>query len=216
MILELVFLEIWAQSMENNLDYKEYSTSNNRKIRVYDNLVTYSDLIYYRTFCQNSIYRIGVTSSLVLEHKHRFETFFQSEFSEQDDENFKLLENLKPQIPWIFKNRKRNKSWINSSYTGSIYRIHTDISPNNNKFTSLGLEDCPSLSLLCLLNVKWDQEDGGETIFYNDFLEAEIAISQKPGRVIIFDSTIPHKPGFHLPNLNDPRSLYVVQLIPNE
>jgi hypothetical protein len=44
------------------------------------------------------------------------------------------------------------------------------------------------------VNTRWDRNWGGETLFANDEGECEIAVEYKPGRVVLFDSLIPHKP----------------------
>ena len=51
-------------------------------------------------------------------------------------------------------------------------------------------------------NVDYHPNFGGETIFYDDKLNASRVISPKPGRVVIFDGRIPHKgtpPTFRYP-----------------
>ena len=67
---------------------------------------------------------------------------------------------------------------INLSAPHQKNRIHTD-------------ED--ALTLVYYVNPKWDFTWGGHTLFMDDLLqEAEYTCIYKPGRVVIFDGTIPH------------------------
>lgn len=62
------------------------------------------------------------------------------------------------------------------------------------------------LTALWYLCEKWDTEWGGETLFYSDEGDAQIAVSPKPARLVLFDGQIRHagKP----PNRNCPVGRY--------
>ena len=47
-------------------------------------------------------------------------------------------------------------------------------------------------TVLVYMNAEWRPEWGGETIFYDDRLEAQRIVTPKPGRIVIFDGRIPH------------------------
>ena len=47
-------------------------------------------------------------------------------------------------------------------------------------------------TVIVYLNVHWDPEWGGETIFFDDDLDARHLVQPRPGRVCIFDGRIPH------------------------
>ena len=47
-------------------------------------------------------------------------------------------------------------------------------------------------TVLVYLNAEWRPDWGGETIFYDDQLEAKRIVTPKPGRIVIFDGRIPH------------------------
>tara|TARA_B100000287_G_scaffold402367_1_gene423220 strand:- start:1151 stop:1864 length:714 start_codon:yes stop_codon:yes gene_type:complete len=52
---------------------------------------------------------------------------------------------------------------------------------------------CPdNKTVLVYMNPAWDPQWGGETIFYNDDLDAVRLVQPRPGRVVIFDGRIPH------------------------
>ena len=62
------------------------------------------------------------------------------------------------------------------------------------------------LTALWYLCESWDTEWGGETLFYDDAGDAQIAVSPKPARLLLFDGAIRHagKP----PNRNCPVARY--------
>jgi len=62
------------------------------------------------------------------------------------------------------------------------------------------------LTALWYLCERWDTEWGGETLFYSDDGDAQVAVSPKPGRLVLFDGQIRHagKP----PNRNCPVGRY--------
>jgi len=62
------------------------------------------------------------------------------------------------------------------------------------------------LTALWYLCESWDTEWGGETLFYDDSGDAQIAVSPKPARLLLFDGAIRHagKP----PNRNCPVARY--------
>jgi hypothetical protein len=39
---------------------------------------------------------------------------------------------------------------------------------------------------------EWNAEGGGETLFYNSNMDAEIAVAPKPGWLVVFDGNITH------------------------
>lgn len=47
-------------------------------------------------------------------------------------------------------------------------------------------------TVVVYLNHYWDPQFGGETIFFDDDLDAQRIVQPRPGRVIIFDGRIPH------------------------
>ena len=62
------------------------------------------------------------------------------------------------------------------------------------------------LTALWYLCEQWDTEWGGETLFYDDAGDAQIAVTPKPARLLLFDGAIRHagKP----PNRNCPVARY--------
>jgi len=78
-----------------------------------------------------------------------------------------------------------NRAYCNAiSYGDMLYR-HRDN------------RDVASRDLTALLFVaeQWESDWGGETLFYDEEGEAVFAVSPKPGRLVLFRSTIEHRAG---------------------
>ena len=85
--------------------------------------------------------------------------------------------------------------YTNFASFGDILLTHLDALPDTRELTALWF--------LC---EQWDKEWGGETLFYNAAGDAEIAVSPRPARLLLFDGAIRHagKP----PNRNCPIGRY--------
>jgi len=85
--------------------------------------------------------------------------------------------------------------YTNYSSYGDVLLTHVDALPTARELTALWF--------LC---ERWDTEWGGETLFYGATGEAQIAVSPRPARLLLFDGAIRHagKP----PNRNCPVSRY--------
>jgi Rps23 Pro-64 3,4-dihydroxylase Tpa1-like proline 4-hydroxylase len=74
------------------------------------------------------------------------------------------------------------KAYINCGIKGDSHECHVDAYYKDQGKT-----------LLYYANRDWNPNFGGETIFYNeDRTEIEFVSTYKPGRVVVFDSEIPH------------------------
>ena len=101
----------------------------------------------------------------------------------------------------VLSDYELTRSWITVSSPLTKYYWHVDISnPNFN-----------SKTLLYHVNYKWDNEWGGETLFANEDGDCEYCVEYKPGRIVIFDGTIAHKPAVISPQAEEFRFMYVMQ-----
>ena len=73
------------------------------------------------------------------------------------------------------------RAYTNYSSFGDVLLTHVDALPNARELTALWF--------LC---ERWETDWGGETLFYDDAGEAELAVSPKPGRLLLFDGAIRH------------------------
>ncbi len=74
------------------------------------------------------------------------------------------------------------RAYVNSSVFGDMYYAHRDCSPHRNHVT-----------ILYYVNLNWQIDWGGETIFYDDNNEAQLAVAPKPGRMVISRGAILHR-----------------------
>ena len=74
------------------------------------------------------------------------------------------------------------RAYVNSSTYGDDYYIHRDTPVNTRHVT-----------LLYYVNLHWEPEWGGETIFYDENYDAQVVVSPRPGRLIVSRSSILHR-----------------------
>jgi SM-20-related protein len=74
--------------------------------------------------------------------------------------------------------------YINNSIYGDVYFAHRDCDQNLRNFT-----------VLYYGNLNWHSDWGGETIFYNDQHDAELAVTPRPGRIVVSRGAILHRGG---------------------
>jgi len=154
-------------------------------IEIFDNFLDRKDVEALYKFCCLQSYSISGKSRI-----HSDEEYENRDLSLicriNESNNFPLITTLKNNISEI----------LGGNY--SCYRYYI----NAFKFSDASLSHidyCPSKSLcktaIIYCNKEWDIDWGGETVFF-DSLEksSEIikSIIPKPGRMVLFDSNIPH------------------------
>ncbi len=74
------------------------------------------------------------------------------------------------------------------------YRVYTNFASYGDTLLTHvdALPEARELTALWYLCERWDTEWGGETLFYDATGDAEIAVSPKPGRLLLFDGAIRH------------------------
>ncbi len=73
------------------------------------------------------------------------------------------------------------RCYCNHAAYGDMLFTHTDAQPNQKGLTALWY-----------IAPEWNVEWGGETLFYDSNMDAEAAVTPKPGRLVIFDGAITH------------------------
>ena len=109
-----------------------------------------------------------------------------------------VLNYLEAIIPDLPPRANMYASYVNSLKFGDMPGIHVD--------APYFVED--NLTVLVYLNAEWMPNWGGETIFYDDKLDAKKIVSLKPGRVVMFDGRIPHTG--RAPNRITPYNRYIL------
>jgi hypothetical protein len=74
--------------------------------------------------------------------------------------------------------------YVNSSVYGDVYFPHRDCDAH-----------LKNVTVLYYGNMAWQADWGGETIFYSDDGDAELAVSPRPNRVVVSRGGILHKGG---------------------
>jgi SM-20-related protein len=74
------------------------------------------------------------------------------------------------------------------------YRVYTNFASHGDLLLTHvdALPGARELTALWFVAERWDTEWGGETLFYDDQGDAQIAVSPKPGRLLLFDGAIRH------------------------
>lgn len=73
------------------------------------------------------------------------------------------------------------RCYTNFASYGDILMTHVDALP--------GARELTALWFLC---DRWDVEWGGETVFFDSSGDAQVIVSPKPGRLVLFDGAIRH------------------------
>jgi hypothetical protein len=157
------------------------ATVEGKPIAIYDDVFTFSARSEMYHFANNSLYTIDRFTSDLPEMSQYHRTI-KSSFTVTDMVRFKFFHN-----DFILKFIKENNlrifnTYINLCTASDIYQYHVD------SFT-------PGIpTMLYYLNQEWDPIWEGETHFANSTMK-DILFSAAfvPGRLVIFDSTIPHK-----------------------
>ena len=95
-----------------------------------------------------------------------------------------FLCSLKTTVERLFPGERFSdqRAYVNCSVYGDSYYLHRDCTFQERHVTAL-----------YYANFEWQPDWGGETIYYNDEEDAELAITPKPGRLVIARGAILHR-----------------------
>ena len=173
-------------------------------IDVFDGIFDADEQHRMHHFAGNSLFHTKGASSCLYEARKDF--FLRSSFSESDIRHFGIfeLENYKNFIKAYNIDFKPTNYWIVLSTHLSEYTYHADNALKGKR------------TLLYYMNTRWDKDWGGETLFSNDNLTEVVYTSMViPGRIVLFDSRIPHKPSIPTPRANAFRLTFVINFTKN-
>jgi hypothetical protein len=74
------------------------------------------------------------------------------------------------------------RAYVNNAVYGDSYYIHRDCPV-----------ECQNVTVLYYANLTWQADWGGETLFYNDENDAVLAVSPRPGRLVVGRGSILHR-----------------------
>ena len=73
------------------------------------------------------------------------------------------------------------RSYVNAAFFGDMLYTHTDCLPGAGELTALWF--------VC---ARWDPEWGGETLFFDQSMDARAVVSPRPGRLVLFNGELTH------------------------
>lgn len=73
------------------------------------------------------------------------------------------------------------RCYCNYAAHGDMLFTHTDCPPNAGELTALWF-----------IAPEWNADWGGETLFFDSSMDAQAVVSPRPGRLVLFDGSLPH------------------------
>ena len=73
------------------------------------------------------------------------------------------------------------RCYCNYAAYGDMLFTHTDCAPGAGELTALWF-----------VTPEWNVEWGGETVFYDATMDAQVVVSPRPGRLVVFDGSLLH------------------------
>ena len=160
---------------------KEILTSSGRKIHVFEDLFDFATRSQMYNFAVQSMFKIDGSDNGLLESKEHLSLV--SIYGPYDVDRLGVLNNIPEdiKIQYNISSERLRHAMINLCTPSDRFHTHVD---NNFK---------DSITLVYYLNMDWSPEWGGETIFLDeDGTNFEYVSQYKPGKLILFDSRIPH------------------------
>jgi len=153
-------------------------TSSGKLLEVYDDCFTYNERADWYKFIKNSFFK---SDGFDHDYDGTNKMQFYSSYSLEDVANMGFLQSTnfkKINEEYKLLDRGIKQCRVNLSPPSEYATIHTDRN---------------GLTLLYYANLEWDLNWSGHTLFMDDNLsEAEYTCLYKPGRVVLFDGSIPH------------------------
>jgi hypothetical protein len=160
--------------------YKNFTTSDNRIIHIFEDAVDYNFQTKIYNYVKNSLFTITGYDNGILEERH---LTLISHYDVTDLEECGFLSGLPEEIKSLISPQEYNVTdvLVNLCKPDDIFHIHSDDTTNN------------GLTLIYYVNLKWQLEWGGDTVFL-DSTSKEIEYTSKysPGKFVLFDGGIPH------------------------
>lgn len=165
--------------------YHEHTTKSGHKIRIWDDLYP---LVVRSKIMRNvlALPFFGAPSYDTQIWTMDSKIVLHAELNDWQMSEFGFFTNLpdevKPQFDELLNGRAFQSAWVNLNIGGTPHRVHPDSDTPN------------SISFLYYANLEWSPQWDGYTIFRSaDLSEIEYVSDYVPGRLIAFDSCIPHK-----------------------
>ena len=151
-------------------------TENNKIIQIYDDVFDFRYRYRIYDFIKKSYFQIGWVDSSVPEKSYEF---LHSSYSKEDMDRMGFFEKIE-------------NTPIMDHLKGLEYK-HTKVNLSTSSDANFVHAHPEKLAILYYVNFDWQDGWHGETIFYDEYGKDIIYTSPyTPGRIIVFDATIPH------------------------
>lgn len=150
-------------------------TSSGKTIEIFKDALSYRERQIIYGFVTRSNFRIYEYDHMFTKYKNQT----SSPYSQQDIENLGILS-----IPSVKK--------ILQSYDFTEVTQCRVNAATNSEYDTPHFDNC-RYTMLYYANIKWQLEWGGQTLFLNESLnKVEHCSLVEPGKIIVFDGSIPH------------------------
>lgn len=168
-------------SLDNtmNYKYKKIECEDGKQIEIFDNVFPLHWRTTTYTFVKGSYFQIGWEDDLSGDHG-KYDQHIHSKYSHDDFKTLGMREYLSkvPEINDVITKLRLDTIVVNLSCSTDSYLVHTHPSKK---------------VILYYTNLEWQDGYHGETQFWSeDRSSVQFTSPYVPGRVIMFDSTIPH------------------------
>ncbi len=173
----------------------------NRSVDIFDDMIPFSEQCRLYYYALRSKFSIGGAANKLPENAYMQNTLY-CEFTPEEIKTHGFISI--PEIREFIKsnNYRIQKYYLNLGTSSDLYAYHVDNINEGGK------------TILCYLNTKWSTDWEGETHFSDSAAKEVLAsVSFIPGRVVIFDSLIPHKASQPSFNAEHYRMVLAVKLI---
>ena len=162
---------------------KVLTTSSGDHVYVYDDVYNFSDTFHHQKAAQRRSFCFKAPVDGHLEYAS--DTFLYSSVTEDEAKQLGIMSGsgFDEIATEHFDSKKFQMSWVLNTVHLATYCVHPDLEESQGAKT-----------FLYYCNPRWDPEWGGETIFCDSSGDADLAVTCKPNRVVVFDSFIAHKP----------------------
>ena len=161
----------------------EYELSNGRKIYVFREVYNYAHQLNLLKWSMTRPFNFSPSNEgMLVGQKTDTILSCKTGLSEDQFKEMMRIDQLDP-VKKLLSNKKLNRNWINANVSKAPNFFHSDAFVEG------------SLSLLYYLNCEWNLSWDGYTVWANENLKSIEHIEYpEPGKLVVFDSLIPHKP----------------------
>lgn len=164
--------------MMEDVEYTKHVVVSDYDIYVYDNVISPEESAKMAQILNRSNF---TRTELDRPDTSEFRSW-AGEIEQEDIEDFPIYSKTTELLFHCFpvESYKLDRSYCNVALFGDMLFTHVDTNEEG------------SYTALWYISERWDVEWGGETLFFNNQKDAELAVSPRPGRVVLFDGRILH------------------------